>query len=398
MSKPLTGVIGFLAVVLMYLSACESPNTTFEESIEPYMELQAIEEASNSSITVNQGETHGLDSYFAFDIGNIQQNGFISEGLVEGWCLEWNKPISQNNDTHHGTELYSTYGSKSWKPANYLMSIKDNLKANDPDLTYREIQVALWTLIEEPRFDLDKVLNEGRMPSRLMTDGNPNFNVEKVKEITSKVRSEVANFKYSSNSDYLIFARTDDELQNGGTTIKCGSFRTQTMGGWGQPPNGNNNGQFLQDNFNTIFPEGLVVGGDKTISFTSAEAIRNFLPQGGQSIPLSNNETNPTSNLGNFAGQVVTLAVTLGFDENIDTFSDSSFKLSQLIVNSGDFEGESVGSIFNEASRILGGGAEDEFSINQLKDIIDSINNSFVDGGVRVDSQQLLKCPESLTE
>lgn len=216
MSKPLKGMIGFLAIVLLYLSACESPNTTFEESIEPYMELQAIEEASNSSITVNQGETHGLDSYFAFDIGNIQQNGFISEGLVEGWCLEWNKAIRQNNDLHAGVEMFNTRDSKSWKPANYLMNIRKDLKAEDSDLTYREIQVALWSLIETPAFDVDRVLQEGNMPSRMMQNGSPNFDVDKVKQIVSRVRSEVSGFEYKPGTKALVFAKTSSDQQNVG--------------------------------------------------------------------------------------------------------------------------------------------------------------------------------------
>jgi len=230
-------LMGFLLLSFMYLSACENPGNSLEESVAPYLELDAIAEASNTTITVNRGQTVGLDSYFAFDISNVNDNKFVREGLTEGWCLEWNKPISQNNDVHRGIELYSTYGSQTWKSANYLMNIKNELKANDPSITYKEIQVALWSLIETPEFNLDKVLANNKMPSRLMTNGQPNFNVSKTKGIINKVRSESADFNYGFGSEFFVFARTGEKLQNGGhTSTKCGetawSDGTEYGQGW----------------------------------------------------------------------------------------------------------------------------------------------------------------------
>jgi hypothetical protein len=218
-NSKLTGLAGFLLLGILFIGACENNvNTTIEDSIAPYMELQAIEEASNTTITVNRGETKGLDSYFAFDLSNIKANNIVREGLTEGWCLEWDKPIRQNNDVHHGIEMYNTFGSTTWKPANYLMNIVDELKAEDPALTYKEIQVALWTLIETPAFDLDKVLRNGDMPSRLMDDGQPNFDVDKVKAINERVRSEVSEFEYDATSSYILFSNMRDE-QNGGIIV-----------------------------------------------------------------------------------------------------------------------------------------------------------------------------------
>jgi hypothetical protein len=205
----------------LFITACQdSVNPSLEESVAPYLELEAIEGASNTNVTVNRGDAHGLDSYFAFDLSNIESNGLIREGVVEGWCLEWNKPIRQNNDVHQGVELYNTYGSSTWKSANYLMTIKKELKANDPDLTYREIQVALWSLIDTPTFNLDEVLQEGRMPSRMISNGQPNFSVKKTKEIVNRVRKEVGNFEYKPGSPIIVFSRTEDDQQNiGGVTI-----------------------------------------------------------------------------------------------------------------------------------------------------------------------------------
>lgn len=226
-------LLALLFAGALFFSACQNTtNNSFEDTVEPYMELQAINEASNTTITLNRGDAKGLDSYFSFDISNVNENKFVREGLTEGWCLEWDKPISQNNDVHRGIEMYSTYGSKTWKPANYLMNIKRELKDNDPSLTYKEIQVALWSLIETPEFNLDKVLANNQMPARMMKNGQPDFSVSKVKGIVDKVRSESADFNYGFGSDYFVFAKTGHDDQNGGhTTTKCG----ETAWAFGEP-------------------------------------------------------------------------------------------------------------------------------------------------------------------
>ena len=207
-----------LLLIAVLATSCDNNlnNTDIEDTLAPYLELEAIEEASNTTLTVQRGASAGLDSYFAFDVSNVGNNSIISEGLVEGWCLEWDKPIAQNNDRHDGVEAYSTFGSEKWKPVNYLMSIKDKLKREDPSLTYKEIQVAMWSLIDVPRFNVDEVLTAGRMPSRMMTNGQPNFSVSKVKNIVDRVRSNVDSYTYSESTPYMIFARTEDNSQNGG--------------------------------------------------------------------------------------------------------------------------------------------------------------------------------------
>ena len=217
MSRKYIISITVLLIFIGVMASCDnSLNTDIEDTLAPYLELEAINEASNTTLTIQRGTSAGLDSYFAFDVSNVGSNGLISEGMVEGWCLEWDKPIAQNNDRHDGIKAYSTFGSETWKPVNYLMSIKEKLKREDPNLTYREIQVAMWSLIDVPRFDVDEVLAAGRMPSRMMTNGQPNFSVSKVKDIVDLVRSNSEAYVYSEITPYMVFARTADDSQNGG--------------------------------------------------------------------------------------------------------------------------------------------------------------------------------------
>lgn len=224
---------------LLYFSACQNNvSTTLEDSVAPYLELQSIQEASNSTVTVNRGAAMQYDSYFAFDISNIETNSFLKEGFTEGWCLEWDKPIAQNNDSHHGIEMYSTFGSNNWKSANYLMNIRNEIQAEDPSITYKELQVALWSVIETPAFELDDVLRNNRMPSRLMKNGQPDFSVKKVKQIVNRVRSEVTEFDYDDQASFFVFANTGEGNQNvgvikdpeSGISCDCSNPVTQSDG------------------------------------------------------------------------------------------------------------------------------------------------------------------------
>ena len=49
-----------------------------------------------------------------------------------------------------------------------------------------------------------------------MSEGQPNFDMEKVISIVAMVKENYGSYRYSENSPYLVFARTDDDSQNGG--------------------------------------------------------------------------------------------------------------------------------------------------------------------------------------
>jgi hypothetical protein len=163
-------------------------------------------------------------------------------------------------------------------------------------------------------------------------------------------------------------------------------LRTQTQGGWGSPPHGNNPGAYLQANFAAAFPEGLVVGCTHTLTLTTAEAVRNFLPQGGKPAPLSTNYVDParspraTNNLRNvLAGQVVALTLSIGFDAWDENFGETSTKLRNAVVTEGIFQGWTVAQVLAEAEKVLGG-CSSPYSASQLNEVLSAINESFIDG------------------
>ncbi|MFN0276107.1 MAG: T9SS type A sorting domain-containing protein [Chitinophagales bacterium] len=175
-------------------------------------------------------------------------------------------------------------------------------------------------------------------------------------------------------------------------TIEAGQFRTQTQGGWGANPSGGNPGAYLHDHFDEAFPGGIQIGCDYTITLTSAAAVTAFLPQGSTAEALTASYTDPGSdNITVLAGQVLALAISVGFDYAIDDFSASDTHLANLIVGSGTFAGWTVGDVLEEGNKILGGCASD-FTADEVNEVLSAINENFVDGTT---AGSYLVCPET---
>jgi probable HAF family extracellular repeat protein len=170
----------------------------------PFVEL--IDGAENSTITL----TKGTDSYFRLEISNIDQNDHILPGMARAWCIDWRTPISTG--VHDGIRLHSSYGDISLKPVNYLLNIRGTLMAQDEDLTYKEIQAAIWSLLHYPEFNLNKIRAD-QLPSDMVRDGKPDFDRKKAEQIVMLVNSNVDSFEYNSASRYAVVAETPSNTQ-----------------------------------------------------------------------------------------------------------------------------------------------------------------------------------------
>lgn len=170
--------------------------------------------------------------------------------------------------------------------------------------------------------------------------------------------------------------------------IPPGSYRTQTQGGWGTVCRGGNPGCVRDANFVAVFPAGLTIGGNYTILFTTSAAVRDYLPAGGTPAVLTGNLVDPASTpAGVFAGQVTALAISLGFSNagvaGFPAGLGSLFIPTGIYDPFGEFAGWSVNQIFALANTVLGGNTAAlpaGISVSDLNDVVDAINNDFVDG------------------
>ena len=160
-----------------------------------------------------------------------------------------------------------------------------------------------------------------------------------------------------------------------------GPYTTYTQGGWGTKPKGNNPGALLAADFSAVYPGGaVVIGGTRTLTFTSASAISAFLPAKGKAAPLTSSATNPTkSDAGVLAGQVLALRL------NVD-FSNAGIKrfgLANLTVVRDRLAGYTVAQVLSLANTVLGGNTAalpTGLKLSELNDVLDDINRNFDNG------------------
>lgn len=210
-----------LIVVLAFstlLLSCETVTGDLGEDSRIQTVIENVSEipgAENASITVNGHQ----QSFFMLEFKDIETNKVIGNGMSEGWCIDWKKPINSNNGTYSGIKLYNTFRVDGWKRLNYLLNIKEELLNEDPDLTYREIQVVIWSLRANPEFDLDKVKTED-LPGRMLTEGERNFSTEKVKAILDRVEKGFKNFQFSEGTKFAVIAATPADVQTVITVVE----------------------------------------------------------------------------------------------------------------------------------------------------------------------------------
>lgn len=197
------------------------------------------------------------------------------------------------------------------------------------------------------------------------------------------------SFAYTPANNFLGTVTFTYRLNNGiadsnvaTVTIKVQSFRSQSQGGWGNNPSGSNPGAFLHANFATVYPNGLTIGGTRTLTFTSAQAITDFLPAGGTASVLSASAVNPTNNAnggGVFAGQL--LAAKLAAD--FSTADVTRQGIAALKIRSGDMAGYTVAQVISIGNQVIGGTTSalpSGITISKLSNVLEKIALNFENG------------------
>ena len=171
----------------------------------------------------------------------------------------------------------------------------------------------------------------------------------------------------------------------------CGQLRTQSPGGWGTQPQGNNPGTYLYANFDNAFPSGLTVGcsPDYNLTLNSASAVSDFLPSGGKAQALTMNYIDPTGLKNVLAGHLVALTISVAFDDSDVTFGEAGITLGAMNIKDGAFEGWNVYDFLIEANQVLGGCSQ-QFTVQQVLETASKINENYVDG--KTDKEYLV-CP-----
>lgn len=180
-------------------------------------------------------------------------------------------------------------------------------------------------------------------------------------------------------SSLLIAQVGTNNTLTGGSSDECdlNGYFTLTQGGWSN----NGAGKVRDQYFHLAFPTGLTVGGygGYTLKLTTAQAVKDFLPQGGTPAALTQNYIDPGSaDISILLGQVVAVTLAVNFHQYVYTGSNT-FAIGDLVITKGTFEGLTVNQFLVIANTAIGGGTTG-FSLSEINDAATQINENFVEG------------------
>jgi hypothetical protein len=183
----------------------------------------------------------------------------------------------------------------------------------------------------------------------------------------------------TKSSDHVSYQTV--QTHHNGPMREIYQFKTYTQGGWGADPSGDNPGVYLHANFANAFPNGLTIGNANgfKLTLTSAQAVTDLLPCGGQAAAATQDYTDPVVLKNVLAGQLIALTLSVGFDYYNPDFAPPEYNLGELEVVSGVFQGKTINYVLAEGNNVFGGGAS-VYTMASMVYILTALNENF-DGG-----------------
>lgn len=170
---------------------------------------------------------------------------------------------------------------------------------------------------------------------------------------------------------------------SGAVVPPASRFITYSQGEWGAGPEDKNTGKLLEGNFATLYPQGLTLGGNGgfALTFSSAAAVSNFLPQAGAAAKLTQDRKDPLySEAGTLAGQVLALRLNVDFS-NAGILTKG---LADKKIKSGKYINLTVSKVLDIAQQYLatGDGLPANTTLADLSAVVSLINLNY-DAGAR---------------
>jgi hypothetical protein len=203
-----------IILVMFLFTSCdmeENPVGTFGEAVKNVWDFELIPGADNVDARVTKNSE---TSYFNFEISGVENDLFMRPGIYSAWCALYNTPIDANGGEYGGVKLYSTQGDKYWNTLNYLLNNKYKYINDSFGATWKEVQVAIWAVIDFPRFDIDNI-NVGNLASDFRDGNQITFDLSIAKMIYQDAKAYGPNYQYSIGDTYAIFVETANDVQNG---------------------------------------------------------------------------------------------------------------------------------------------------------------------------------------
>ena len=213
-----------LAVLLIFagvlFAGCDSktPVSGLEESLDAIPSVRVIPGAENAQINVNKNET---TSYFTVQLDNLAEELGIPTGEYDAWCAQWDTPLNSNNMTYSGVQILDIQGEEYWKEIAFLLDNADDWIANGLaddaegdqiasfiNITWAEIQLAIWCLINHKKFELkQEYLSQ-------ISQQFSNVDLDAVNRILSYIEKYVSEWKFEKIRKIIYYCMNGDATQD----------------------------------------------------------------------------------------------------------------------------------------------------------------------------------------
>jgi hypothetical protein len=201
----LTGILG-LTMLGMVFTACESNSpVSLEESLKDTPNVKLIDGASDATVTVNRNNSQ---SYFTVEIDNLLPESGIDNGFYNAWCVLYDTPINSNGGNYQGVKLHSVEADVALQRVQYIVNNKNRFM-HDINADWKDIQVAIWSVLDFPKLDYMSEL--GNLPADFRQNGQPTFNTSNVDAIVS---SAIAGASQNNGPCKVYLIETEHGQQN----------------------------------------------------------------------------------------------------------------------------------------------------------------------------------------
>lgn len=191
-------ILGMTMLGLVFI-ACES-NTpvSLEESLRDTPNVQLKEGAADVSIKVNKDNVR---SYFKIEMDNLLPESNMRDGLYNAWCVLYDTPINSNGGEYNGVKIHTADQDVALQKVSYIVNNKVRFM-RDLDADWKDIQVAIWSVLDFPKFNYTSDLS--KMPPEFRNNNVPTFNTENVDQILADVTAAGDNHEEEGCAIYLV--------------------------------------------------------------------------------------------------------------------------------------------------------------------------------------------------
>lgn len=194
-----------LLILSAGLMACQSSNSVdgLEESLADIPDLNLIEGAEQVVATVNKERSR---SNFTINLDGMEEISGIEAGEYAAFCALWDVPINSSNGSYGDVSLHSIKDEAYWQDINYLVNNLDRYYEEHEDLTWLEVQIALWSVMDHKKFDMNSIPRED-LPSYVRDGG---FDQELIDTILEDVETNKHTFDISQPGNRAYYADFQD--------------------------------------------------------------------------------------------------------------------------------------------------------------------------------------------